>query len=78
MVGSRLVIECIHNSPQKSSVAWSKVTAVGFKTLVNGSGFADLVFDSVQKTDAGEYRCLAENSGEESVLVSVGGKKNFC
>lgn len=77
VVGRPLVIECIQNSPLKSSVTWSKVTALGTRTLVNGSGFANLIFDSVQKSDAGKYRCLATNGAEETVLVSVGGKKYF-
>jgi hypothetical protein len=73
-VGSPLIIECIQSSPHKSAVTWSKFTAQGYRRLVNQTGSANLVFDSVQESDAGKYRCLGVNGKEEIVVVSVGGK----
>ena len=78
MVGSSLKIECIHSGPRKSFVTWSKWTAQGSTTLVTQAGLADLVFDAIQKSDAGKYRCVAANGKEETVVVSVGSKKLFC
>ena len=73
VVGKLLVIECIQNGPQKSSVTWVKVTELGTRTIVNRTDSANLIFDLVQKADAGEYRCRA-TGGEEKIFVSVGGK----
>lgn len=40
---------------------------------MNNTGYATLKFESVQKSDGGEYRCLAMNGDEETVHVSVRG-----
>lgn len=78
VVGKPLVIECIQSGLQKSHVTWFKVTKkLSTRTLVNRTRNADLVFDSVQKSDAGEYRCRATDGEEKTVFVSVGGKKYF-
>lgn len=74
VVGKPLVMECIQNNPQKSHVTWVKVTELGTRTLVNRTGSADLVFDSVQKADAGEYRCRETDGEEKKIFVFVGGK----
>ena len=78
VVGKPLVIECIQNGLQKSHVTWFKVMKkLGTRTLVNRTRNSDLVFNSVQKSDAGEYCCRATDGEEKTVFVSVGGKKYF-
>lgn len=76
-VGSPLVVECIHYSPQKSHITWNKVTKLGTRKLVNGTGFGNLVFANVQESDAGQYRCLATDGEGKTLLLSVGGQKKF-
>ena len=75
VVGNPVKIECIQTGPKLSFVSWSKVSEQSSRTLVNGSGFADLFFESIKLSDAGKYRCLAKDGVEETVIVSVGGKK---